>query len=151
MKEGGARLEAGLSLNQCAAAVTGDQFQKFFGAAPVKPDDGQEVLLLLRGKVINFAGHLAVDVAGVDHEYLVTARFGLGPVEKPQFAGHGAGIEEVGADGDHDVHRAGLDEFLADLGLVAARTGGLAGHDEPGPAMVVEVAVKVADPDVVAV
>ena len=76
---------------------------------------------------------------------------GLVAVEEPQLAGHGAGVEEVGADGDHDVHVAGLDQLLPHLGLTAAGAGGLRGHDETGAALVAQVAVEVADPDVVAV
>ena len=33
----------------------------------------------------------------------------LGAVEEPQLTGHGAGVEEVGADGDHQVDIARLD------------------------------------------
>ena len=77
--------------------------------------------------------------------------FGLGAVEKPQLAGNGAGVKEVGTDGDHHIHIAGLDELLADLGLAAAGAGSLGRHDEPGPSVLIQVAVEITDPDVVAV
>ena len=75
----------------------------------------------------------------------------LGAVEVPQLAGDGAGVEEVGADGDHHVHVAGLDDLLAHLLLAVPGAGGLRGHDEAGAALLVQVAPEVGDPEVVAV
>ena len=82
-------------------------------------------------EVVDLARHLAVDVAGIDHQHLVPVLLGLVAVEEPQLAGHGAGIEEVGADGDHDVHIAGLDQLLPHFGLAAAGAGRLGRHDKP--------------------
>ncbi len=60
--------ETGRALGQHALAITGHEVEIAPGLAPVEPDDGQEVLLLLGGKVENLACDLAVDVAGVDHQ-----------------------------------------------------------------------------------
>ena len=133
------------------AQIFGDQFQVAFCFATVKPYNCKDILLLLGREIVDLACDLAVDIARIDHQHLVSVLFRLVSVQEPQLAGHGPGIEEVGADSDHDVHVAGLDELLAHLGLVPARTGGLGGHDEPGPAPLIEVAVEVTDPDVVAV
>ena len=144
-------VETGLAFIEHPAAVARHQVEEALGLAAVEPDDGQEVLLLLRAEVVDLAGDLAVDVARVDHEHLVAVRLRLVPIEEPQLAGHGAGVEEVGADGDHDIHIAGLDQLLAHLGLVAAGAGRLGRHDEAGAALFVQVAIEVADPEVVAV
>ena len=106
---------------------------------------------LLRAEVVNLAGDLAVDVAGVEHQHLVAALRRLAPVEKPRLAGHGAGVEEVGADSDHHVHIAGFDDLPAHLRLAVPGAGRLGRHDEPGPALLVQIAVKVGDPEIVAV
>ena len=50
-----------------------------------------------------------------------------------------------------DIHVAALHQLLAHLGLVPARTGSLGGHDKPRPASFVQIAIEIADPDVVAV
>ena len=103
--------------------------------AAIQPDDGGEVGQLLRREVVNLARDLAVDVARVDHQHLVAALGGLALVEVPQLARHGAGVEEVGADGDHHVHVAGLDDLAADLGLAVPGAAGLRRHDEAGAAL----------------
>ena len=72
-------------------------------------------------------------------------------IKEPQLTGHGTGVEEVGTDGDHQINVAGLDQFLPHLGLAATGTGGLGRHHKTGPAILVQVAVEIADPDVVAV
>ncbi len=143
--------ETGLRFVGDLAEVVRDQLQVAVGLTPVEPDDGLQVLLLLGGEVVDLARDLAVDVARVDHQHLVFVRLGFVAVEEPQLAGHGAGVEEVRADGDHGVHVAGLHQLLPHLGLAAAGAGGLRGHDEAGAALVAQVAVEVADPDVVAV
>ena len=76
---------------------------------------------------------------------------GFVAVQEPQFAGDGTGVEEIGADGDHDVHIASLDKLLTHLGFLVACAGSLGGHDESGPAAPVQIAVEEADPDIVAV
>ena len=48
----------------------------------------------------------------------------------PQLARHGAGVEEVRADGDHHVHITRLDDLPADLLFAVPGAGGLGGHDE---------------------
>ena len=113
-------------------------------------DNGEDVLLLFRAEVVYFARDLAIDVAGVDHQYFVAVCFGFGAVEKPQFAGDGAGVEKVGANGDHGFYIAGFYQFSADFGFIAASTRCLGGHDKACAARFVQVAVEVADPDVVA-
>ena len=90
---------------------------------------------LLGREVVNLARDLPVDVARVEHQHLVAAVGGLALVEVPQLAGHGAGVKEVGADGDHHVHVAGLDDLAADLGLAVAGAGGLRRHDKAGAAL----------------
>jgi len=56
----------------------------------------------------------------VDHEHAIAAFFGLAAVEVPELASHGAGVEEIGADGNHHVHVAGLDQLAADISLSVA-------------------------------
>ena len=78
-------------------------------------------------------------------------RSGLGPVEEPQLAGDGAGVEKVGADGDHHIHIAGLDDLLSHVLFAMPGAGCLRGHDEAGAALFVQVAPEVGDPEVIAV
>ena len=143
--------ETCLAFGHHVPQVAGDELQETRGLAPVEPYDGQQVPLLLGAEVTDLACHLPVDVARVDHQHLAAVLLRLGAVEEPQFAGHGAGVEEVGADGDHHVHVAGLHQPPAQPGLAAAGARRLGGHDEAGPPSLVQVAVEVADPDVVAV
>ena len=98
----------------------------------IQPDDGGEVGQLLRREIVDLAGHLAVDVARVDHQHLVAPLLRLASVEVPQFARDGAGVEEVGADGDHHVHVAGLDDLAPHLRLAVPGAGRLRRHDKPG-------------------
>ena len=69
----------------------------------------------------------------------------------PQLAGDGAGVEEVGPDGNHHVHVAGLDELAPHIRLAVAGAGCLRRHDETGAALGAKVAVEVGNPQVVAV
>ena len=133
------------------AKVVFHQTEKAVFLAAVQPDDGGEVGELLRRKVVDLARDLAVDVARIEHQHLVAARGRFGAVEVPQLAGDGAGVEEVGADGDHHVHVAGLDDLPAHLLLAVPGAGGLRGHDEAGAARWVQVAAEVGNPEVVAV
>ena len=64
---------------------------------------------------------------------------------------HPKEVRQLKAASDHDIHIAGLDEFLAYLGFVASGTGGLGRHNESRPTLLVEVTVEVADPNIVAV
>ena len=114
-------------------------------------DDGEQVPHLLRAEVVDLAGHLAEDGARVDHQHLAAEALRLGAVQEPQLARYGPGVEEVGADGDHDLHVAGLHQLAAHRGFGAAGARRLRRHHETGPAVPVQVAVEVADPDVVAV
>ncbi len=119
--------------------------------ATVEPDDGGEVLELFRGKVVNLARHLPVDVPGIQHEHLILTLGGLRLVEMPELTRNRPRVKEVGADRDHDVHGAGLNELAAHLGFTMPGTAGLRGHDEPRAPLRPEVAVEVGDPQVVAV
>ena len=74
---------------------------------------------MLGAEVVYFARDLAIDVAGVDHQYFVAVGFGSGAVEKPQFARDGAGVEKVGANGDHCFYIAGLHQFSTYCGFAA--------------------------------
>ena len=85
---------------------------------------------LLGAEVVYFARDLAIDVAGVDHQYFVAVGFGSGAVEKPQFARDGAGVEKVGANGDHCFYIAGFYQFPTYCGFAAASTRCLGGHDK---------------------
>ncbi len=129
----------------------GHQRDKAVGLAPIEPDDCRQVLLLFRCEVVDLARHLPVDVASVDRQYLVAPFFGLVLVEKPELARHRARVEETGADRHHYVHVTRFDQLLSDLCLFAARGRSLRGHDEPGPALFVQVAVEIRNPEVVAV
>ena len=71
------------------------------------------------------AVELAEDVAGVEEEHFFRAvGAGLALVEEPEGAGQGDGEEEIRADGDHDVHMTGADDFFPDLLLGGAGIGG---------------------------
>lgn len=74
--------------------------QVTLGFTPVEPNDGLQVLLLFGGEIVDLARDLAVYIARVDHPHFVFMRFEFVTVKKPQFAGHGASIEKIGADGD---------------------------------------------------
>ena len=150
-EEVGGGAPAGGPFARRAAAIVGHQVQEPLGLPPVEMDDGQQVPHLLRAEVVDLAGHLAEDGARVDHQHLAAEALRLGAVQEPQLARYGPGVEEVGADGDHDLHVAGLHQLAAHRGFGAAGARRLRRHHEAGPAVPVQVAVEVADPDVVAV
>ena len=64
-------LETGFALLKDSLAVSGHKVEVFFDLSPVEPDDGENVLFLFRGKIVDFASHPSVDVACVDHQDLV--------------------------------------------------------------------------------
>ena len=76
-------------------------------------------------EVVDLARDLAIDVAGVARQHTVRSSLpgpvprrgrgegAFGAVEEPQLAGDGPALEEVGADADHHVHAAGLDDLPA--------------------------------------
>ncbi len=138
------RLDAGFQ-------VVRNQNQKPRALLPMQPNHRQQILLLLRAEIINLPRHLPVDVPGVDHQHRFPAFRRFGPVEKPQLARHGPSVEKIGADGDHGFHVAGLHQILPDRRLGPPRAGRLGGHHEPRPARFVQIAVKIADPDVIPV
>ena len=83
------------ALIEHAVAVTGHEVEVLLSAAAIEPDDGKDVLFLLRAEVVDLPRDLAVDVPRIDHQHLVAILLGLIPVEEPQLAGDGAGVEEV--------------------------------------------------------
>lgn len=117
----------------------------------IQPNDGQQILQLFGAEVIDLARHLAVDVAGVDHQDLALVLLRLVAVEEPQFAGHGAGVEEIRADGDHRLDGFAIDQFLTHLRFIPTRAGCLRRHDESSPTLCVQVTVKITDPQIIAV
>src|SRR6266545_5281656 len=106
---------------------------------------------MLGREVVDLARDLAVDVASVEHQDLVLALGGLGPVEVPELARDGARVKEVGANGDHHVHIAGLDDLAAYLLLAVPGTRSLGGHHEAAAPLVAQITPEVGDPEVVAV
>jgi hypothetical protein len=117
--------------------------------AAVQADDVHEELDLLVGELAVRAVDLAKDAAGVDEQHRVGALGArLATVEEPQRDRQRHRVEEVRADGDHDIDDARLDELAADLRLAVARVGGRVGHDEPGAAAFVERRREELDPDV---
>jgi hypothetical protein len=101
------------------------QFDKAIPLTPVEPDNGGEVGELFRAEIVNLTGDFAVDVAGIEHQYLIAALFRLPLIKVPEFAGHGAGVKEVGANRDHHIDVAGLNQLAPYLGLAVPGTGGL--------------------------
>ena len=57
-------------------------------------------------------------------------------VEEPERAGQRDGVEEVGADGDHHIHDARLDQLAANLLLRGAGIAGGVRHHETGASSV---------------
>ena len=64
------------------------------------------------------------------------------PIEKPELAGHRARVEEITANIDHHIDRAGLDQLLANRRFVAAGARRLRGHHDARPAGLVQIAVE---------
>ena len=130
-----------------------DQLQESVLLAAIEPDDSGDILLLLGREVANRPGNLTEDLPRVQHQNVVAARrVGLlGAIKEPQLTGHGARVEEVAANIDHDIDRAGLDQLLAHCSLVAARTGRLRRHHHAGAARVVQIAVEVGQPEIIGV
>ena len=56
----------------------------------------------------------------------------------------------LGADGHHHVHVASLHQLLADVLIFVARIRGAGGHDEPGTSVVVQVAIEILKPRLLA-
>ena len=106
---------------------------------------------MLRREVINLARDLAVDIARVEHQYLVAAPRRLGPIEVPELAGHATGVEEIGADGDHHIHIAGLDQLAAHFLLAMPGAGSLRRHHEASAARRIQIAPEVRDPEIIAI
>ncbi len=59
--------EAARAFIKSAKTVARNEIEVLLGLAAVEPDNGKQVLLLLRTKIIDLAGNLAIDVARVDH------------------------------------------------------------------------------------
>ena len=131
--------------------VAADQGDELLRLPTVQPGDGGEVGELLVGEHVRARRHHVVDVARVDHQHLVLQVLGLALVEEPQRAGQAARVEELGADGHHHVHVAGLHQLLADIAVLVACVGRAGRHHEAGPTGVVQVAVEVLDPQAVGV
>ena len=95
---------------------------------------------------------LPENIPGVDEEHRPIL-FGLWlcPVEEPESAGQGYGVEEVRTDTDEDVNRTGLDELLPDLHFRSPGISGRVGHHEPCPAFLVQRVIEDLDPEVVCV
>ena len=90
------------------------------------------------------------EFAGVDEEGLLAAvaeaAFGVGGFvfrEEPEADGDLRAVEELAGEGDHAVHKVGLDEFLPDVAF-AGLVGGHAaiGEDEAGHALRGEVVAR---------
>jgi hypothetical protein len=147
--EGGAELRNlhrdGRGLGERPREVFLHQPDELLGLAAIQPHDRREVLLLLRGEVVNLAGHLPVDVPGVDYQHLVAPVLRLVAVEVPQLARYRPRVEEVVPDRDHHVHVAGLNDLSAHLGLAVPGARYLRRHHESGPPLGVQVAVEVGD------
>ena len=130
-----------------------DQTEEPLRLAPVEPDDGGDVFLLLRAEVEDGACDLAVDIARVEHQDTVAP--GLIPllrtIKEPELAGDGSRVEEVAADVDHHVHRSALNQLLPHLCLVPPGAGCLRRHHEAGAPVLVEVTVEVLNPQIVCV
>ena len=92
-----------------------------------------------------------IDVAGVDHQYLVLQVCGLAFVKEPQGAGQAAGVEELVANGHHHVDMAGLHQLLADVAVLVAGVRRTGGHHEAGAAALVQIGIEVLDPQAVGV
>jgi hypothetical protein len=103
--------------------------------AAIEADEVGDEADLRRCPVAVGAIHLPVDVAGVDEQHGVGAFcFRLALVEEPQRARQRDGVEHVGADGDHDIHRPRFDQLLPQFLLGGAGIGRRVGHDEAGAA-----------------
>src|SRR5690625_1910510 len=107
------------------------------------------------------AVHKGAHVAGVDKQYLAAsvaqgflAALAVGFVtgQKPQTSGDLGGVEQLAGQGDHAVHRVGLDHGFADLAFAAlVGAHGAVGQYHPGSAEGREVPVDVLQPGVVGV
>ena len=76
---------------------------------------------------------LAEDLAGVDEQDLVgPPGLALFPVEEPKRHRQRHGVEEVGADCDHNVDQPGFDQLAPDLALTVTGVRGRVGHHETG-------------------
>ena len=117
-----------------------------FCFATVPPDNGEQVLLLLRAKVIVLSSDLAVHVASVEHQHFVLHRLWPGSIQKPKFAWHSSRVEEVRSNGDHRFNIARFNPLLTHLRFISPSTGRLRGHDESGSPFCTQVAPEVTDP-----
>ena len=70
--------------------------------SPVEPENGENVLLLHWGEVVDLAGDFSVDVASVDHQHPAPVLRGLAPSQKLQLAGN-----RPGALNEHPARAAG--------------------------------------------
>ena len=131
--------------------VVGDERHELLGLAPVQPDDGVEVGVLLVGEDMRARRDHVVDVARVDHQHLIMQVLRLALVKKPQRAGQAAGVEELVANGHHHVDVAGLGQLFADVTVFVAGIRGTGRHDETSAAGVVQVGVEVLNPQTVGV
>jgi hypothetical protein len=75
--------ETSLALCQHAPAVGSHGIEVLFGLPPIKTDDGQNVLLLLRRKIIDFPCDFSIDVSGIYHQHVI---FSVERLEKSTLA-----------------------------------------------------------------
>ena len=123
-----------------------------FDFPAIQPDDGGQIFDLPFRPLVERAIDDRVIIACVDEKHLVQQRFRLALVEEPERAGQGFGVEKVVADAHHHIDVAGLDELFADAlvaGLAAVRCGGR--HDKTRAAGIVQIGVKVGNPEVVGI
>ena len=124
-------------------------FRRFVSIQP--RNVGQE-LNLLWGELPMRSIYLLVNMTGINEQHLIrpfALPFGL--VEEPEGAGECNGIEEIGGDTHHHIHRVGLDNLPADLQFRGAGIGGGVRHDKARPSGGIECAEEQLNPKIVGV
>ena len=119
--------------------------------AAIEPDDGIQVFQLPFAPLIESAIYHRIIIAGVDEQNVVQQFFPLALIEEPKGARQALGIKEVVADTDHHIHMAGLYQLLADVLVFSLAVRGGGGHHKTSPAMLVQVRVKIGDPEIVCI
>ena len=127
------------------------QSRIFFYFAPVQPHNGVQVLELPLAPLVQRAVHHGVVVPTVDKQHLVPQCLRLSLVEEPQRAGQRFGVEKVVAHADHHVHMAALHQLLPDVPVLAGAVCGGGGHDKTSPASLIQIGIKIGDPEIVCI
>lgn len=117
----------------------------------VQPHDSVQILKLPVAPLVQCAVDYGIVIPSIDEQHLVLQFLWLSLIKEPQRTGQALCVEEVVAHADHHIHMASFNQFLADVPILAGAVCCGRCHNEARPAMLVQVGVKIGDPQIIGV